>query len=382
MRSLIPNIAKLVLAAAPVVAAIKPAAAQQRVSEQPAVTVTEPYPISQPQQSAVPAAAEQQAAPPATEPRREVRVPANAPQPAPAQPAAPTAVILVLPFGQLGGGDYSWLGPALQRDIETDVMRSTRVRVLAPSNAPIANDAQAAVAAGRDAGATIVVYGHYQSAGSDLRFTGQVIEVATGNPIGGLKATGPVNNLFPLEDALAGQVIITLPQSQVVTQLPTQPDQYQVPAQTGAASGSYVAPLQQYDSYSTYPSYGYSSYSYPSYYDNGYPDYYSTYPYYYPYYDTGFYYSPFFFGGRFHDHDHDFHHDGDGRFRGGSFNRGGFGQSGIGRSNFGTGRVGSGGFHASGGIRSSGGGMRSGGGGGGFHGGGGGGHGGGGGGHR
>ena len=73
------------------------------------------------------------------------------------------------------------------------------------SETPAADD-KAALAAGRNAGARYVVYGSFATANQELRATGQVVDVAEGKSIAGLKATGPTDDVFQLEDLLARQV--------------------------------------------------------------------------------------------------------------------------------------------------------------------------------
>ena len=61
------------------------------------------------------------------------------------------------------------------------------------------------IRAARDANADYVTFGNAQVLGSQLRVTGQVLDARTGQTVSPLKVTAPVDNLFPLEDALAAQ---------------------------------------------------------------------------------------------------------------------------------------------------------------------------------
>jgi hypothetical protein len=99
----------------------------------------------------------------------------------------------------------------VQRDLEADLMRGTRTRLLAPSTVPPASDSTEAMEAARRLGASIVVFGQMQSNGSEIRLTGQVVDVATERPLGPMKATGLMSDLFHLEDAIAGQALSLLP---------------------------------------------------------------------------------------------------------------------------------------------------------------------------
>jgi TolB-like protein len=292
------------------------------------------------------------------------------------------------------------VGKAVQQDLLTDLTQGTSVRVYAPASATPAADSDEALKAGRDAGASVVIYGQAQNTGREVRLSGQVLDVATAKSIGALKATGPSDDLFHLEDALAGQVFIALPHelltgrtlqgvqnamtnAQQPGAAPQQPQQgnggnwpngpYAAPTvndnsiygQTQPAAPP-VAPQPQYDpgtaydNYQSVPTYAYPDYGY-------YPvapyDGYSDHGAFDPYWGSDFYVSPGWawgyggFGHGFRGHDHD--RDGDfrggehGEFRGGE--HGGFSRTGAGHSFGGVGRLGasghvgvgsSGGFHS------------------------------------
>lgn len=126
-------------------------------------------------------------------------------------PAPDTRQILVLPFSSPSGANEAWVGKAVQQDLLTDLTQGTTARVSAPARATAASDSDEALKAGRDAGASIVIYGQAQNTGKDVRLSGQVLDVSTAKVIGALKATGGSDDLFHLEDALAGQVLMALP---------------------------------------------------------------------------------------------------------------------------------------------------------------------------
>ncbi len=133
----------------------------------------------------------QQAAPPAT------------------QPVAVTAAGDVYVTAFLAVGDSSrleWAGTGVQQNLVTDLARGHLRPVAATGSVA---DARSAA---KDAGARYLITGTYQSADDMLRFTGQIIEVASGTVIGGLSATGADRDLFSMEDALSGQAIKQLNQ--------------------------------------------------------------------------------------------------------------------------------------------------------------------------
>jgi TolB-like protein len=153
-----------------------------------------------------------------------------------AQPGAASSV-LVLPFESPGGTDQ-WIGRGVQQDLLTDLSQGTTARVIASADLPAAVDSVAARDAARKVGASIVVFGQVQKAGSTLRLTGQVVDASSGQSLGNLKATGPADDLFHMEDALAGQVLSAVPKSILtpqVLQAERQPPQAQQPVQSGAA---------------------------------------------------------------------------------------------------------------------------------------------------
>lgn len=122
------------------------------------------------------------------------------------------APVLVLPFAPPAAAQYQWIGRGVQQDLLADLTPHVNGPVAAPDDAAPASDSASALQAGRNRRASIVVFGSAQSVGDQLRLTGQVVDVASGKPLAGLKATGTVPSIFRLEDALAAQVIRAVPQ--------------------------------------------------------------------------------------------------------------------------------------------------------------------------
>lgn len=267
------------------------------------------------------------------------------------EPAGNETAALVLPFAAPAGANYQWVGKAVQQDLLTDLAQGTKMRVLAPADAPPAADAEAARRAASNLGLSIVVFGQVQTAGSETRLTGQVLDVASGRPLANLKATGPSDGLFHLEDALAGQTLAAVPQAmlnpqaleaqrQAAAQQHAPSATSQAPAQsgyapqqptsgyspsTGAAGDNYVSAPQGYTYPAPAPAYSYYepvAYAYPV----------PAYTYAYPAWNLWPFWGSFVFIGDFdfdfdRDHHHDFDRDHgfdrDHRFdRGGGFDRG------------------------------------------------------------
>lgn len=277
-------------------------------------------------------------------------------RPSPADTA--NRVVLALPIASPGAGSYAGAGQSIQQDLVADLTSLTAAHVIAPGSAHAVTDEQAALEQGRQNGAGFVVWGQAQVSGNQMRVTGQLLDVSSGRPLAGLKATAPADNLFPLEDSLAAQVARALPAS---IGLLVPPPQTQ-PTGQGTEAAREPAPLPpalSEQSPATEPSNPYYSYTatvpktYYTYNTYYYPSYWS------PYWDYPYVWGGIgFYGGWGLYHGGWYHHGwGDHDWRGGHYGYRGY--SGGFRGGYG------GGFH-----------------GGGFHGGGSAGHGGGGGGHR
>jgi TolB-like protein len=213
--------------------------------------------------------------------------------------------VLVLPFHETASSNQAWVGKALQQDLVVDMTRATRAQIEGPSAAAPAQDSAAAMDAARQAGASLVVYGQFQSVAGQMRITGQVLSAPSGQAIGSVSATGPINDLFPLEDAVSMQVMRALPAGLLT--VPPPPDSTASSPTTAPPAISPQASSAKYYSY-TYPDYSSGP---PSQYPSGYIDspYYLGYPYYWysiPYYGPDI----FFYSGWDHYHHHHFHHSG------------------------------------------------------------------------
>lgn len=119
------------------------------------------------------------------------------------QPAA--GKVVVLPFAQTNpGAPEASVGQAIRQGVLAELMPYAPGRIQ-PLNQR-ANDDKAAIDAARKAGAAYVVIGNVVTVGPTVRFDGRVLDVNTGNAVAPLKATGPVDNPYPLETALADEL--------------------------------------------------------------------------------------------------------------------------------------------------------------------------------
>lgn len=114
--------------------------------------------------------------------------------------------VLVLPFQPVAQDERpaAWIGEAISETLTSDLSVDGRLDV-STGDAPAA-DAEAAADAGKQARAAFVVFGSYQKIDGQLRITGRILDVAKGEVTAGAKATGPVRDLFALQDSLADQV--------------------------------------------------------------------------------------------------------------------------------------------------------------------------------
>jgi TolB-like protein len=134
--------------------------------------------------------------------------PADA-SPAPAAAPAPASV-LVLPFRPLADAERNaWIGRAVAESMTADLSVDRNLTVNTDKDAAV-DSLAAALGAGRTAGVQFVVFGTFQKSGNEIRLTGQIADVKKGAAIAGLKATGPLTELFSLQDGLVHQVQLRL----------------------------------------------------------------------------------------------------------------------------------------------------------------------------
>lgn len=210
---------------------------------------------------------------------------------------APVVDVLVLPFTALGNQPTAaWIPRAVQQNLMADLARG-RFHPAQQQQSPI--DAAAARAAGRAVGARYVIFGTYQSVDLMLRFDGQVLEVKSGNIVGGLSETAAPRDLFSLEDSLSNQAVQTL--RRLTAPSPATPAVAAAPA-SPPARPIYVRPyqgseLQAYINANRTPSTDYgaqyrASYDRQNYWSYSYGSYWPYYPYYGYYYPANYFTVP------------------------------------------------------------------------------------------
>jgi TolB-like protein len=118
--------------------------------------------------------------------------------------------LLVLPFAPLANADRdAWIGRAISEALTADLSIDRTLSVSTDKD-QIVDNADNALVAAKLAGVQAVVYGTFQNVGENVRVTGQIVDVATGKPVAGIKATGPLQELFSLQDSLVHQIEIRL----------------------------------------------------------------------------------------------------------------------------------------------------------------------------
>jgi TolB-like protein len=198
-------------------------------------------------------------------------------------PADPPPVkVLVIPFAQIGNTTgHEWVGAAIQESLMNEAAGNTTVWAVSLDRPLARGDMSQVTAAAKGTGATLVVFGAYQYSDSQLRVTGEVVDVNYGRVLGTLKATGALIDLFKIEDSLSAQLQALLPQppSNLPVVVNGPPDQSAVPGYAGDQPVTVAAPTTTYVYQS--PPVDYSTnyvYTSPYYYGYGYPYYYGGYP--------------------------------------------------------------------------------------------------------
>jgi TolB-like protein len=136
--------------------------------------------------------------------------------------------------------DKTWLAKSLQSSLAADLTRQGLAPIAWPT--PIA-DSATAIAQARNQNAAYVIIGSTQSIDTDIRVTGQIIEVATGRVIGGLKSTGALRDIFAIQDDLASQIQIVQARAQPQPIEPQPPVQQPAPQPAPPANDALAAEL-------------------------------------------------------------------------------------------------------------------------------------------
>src|SRR6266850_1804764 len=119
--------------------------------------------------------------------------------------APPEITIFLSPLRAVGeDGKTAWISQSVQQNILHDHARVQGVRPILPTIPPA--DRDVAIKDAKAAGANLLLEGSYTLADPGIRITIQILDLRTNQYIGAAKATGPLRELFALEDSIAEQV--------------------------------------------------------------------------------------------------------------------------------------------------------------------------------
>ncbi len=120
-------------------------------------------------------------------------------------PGPAEVVIMIAPVRQIGDdGKSAWISQAVQQNLLNDLSRLHTVKPILPQD-PV-TDLESAIKAAKAQGATHLFEGSFQLGDPGIRITGQILDLRTNQYVGGAKATGPLRELFALEDSISEQV--------------------------------------------------------------------------------------------------------------------------------------------------------------------------------
>jgi TolB-like protein len=161
------------------------------------------------------------------------------------QPTPPELTIFISPLSAIGeDGKTAWISQAVQQNILHELTRVQGVKPVLPAAPPA--DHNAAVTAAKSAGAHFLLEGSYTLADPGIRITIQVFDLKTNAYIGAAKATGPLKELFALEDSIAEQ-IHRIVQHQVNLRAPAAAPQQPLPPIAIPGNGPVQQPQYPWD---------------------------------------------------------------------------------------------------------------------------------------
>jgi len=128
----------------------------------------------------------------------------------------PKTTVMVLPFTMLSDDmENQWIGQAIALILQAELVQEptlsivSNISITVPARGPVANpaamDDQAVMKLAQKAGANLLIVGSYQVVSTEVRATGRVLDIVSGQPVGYIKATASQRQLLELEDMLADQ---------------------------------------------------------------------------------------------------------------------------------------------------------------------------------
>jgi len=121
-------------------------------------------------------------------------------------PRPPAMKVAVVPFDVQGEAGHEWLGRAIQEGLATELSGASGMAgVIVPGVAPA--DAMGSSAMAKSTGADAVIFGSIQVVGDQIRVSGQIISMSTGESLGTLRSDGAQRDLFNIEDLIGGRAV-------------------------------------------------------------------------------------------------------------------------------------------------------------------------------
>jgi TolB-like protein len=128
--------------------------------------------------------------------------------------AADPPTVLVAPFNETGKADHPWIAAALHRGVMAELSFDGSANpIVPPAGVRLTHEKdalQAAVDAGKSAGAAYVIVGTYEVAPQGLIVIGQTIRVPDGGLAGAIDVIGKPRDLFRVQGEIAAQVRIAI----------------------------------------------------------------------------------------------------------------------------------------------------------------------------
>ena len=131
---------------------------------------------------------------------------------APGRPLPDRPSVAVLPFANLSGDpEQDYFAEGLTEDVTAQLARFRSLFVIhSTSSLPYMGQSPKVQDVGRELGVAYVVEGSVRKAGKKVRITVQLVEAATGRHIWAERYDGGLEDIFAIQDEVAGKVVSTL----------------------------------------------------------------------------------------------------------------------------------------------------------------------------
>ncbi len=115
--------------------------------------------------------------------------------------------VLLLPLKSIGEtSNTAWIAEGIQQNFANELSRFTLASATVVKDQTAVATADEARKAAKAAGAAYGLFGSFQLTDTEIRATAQLLNLKTDAVVGGIRATGPIRDLFSIEDSLAEQL--------------------------------------------------------------------------------------------------------------------------------------------------------------------------------